>query len=223
MKTPWTRYLQLMEERPEAFVQDPLLPIETDPAQVEAFTARTGREIGVLYESPYRMMVVDLVRGPRGLFAYERILPASRGESVVTVPVWEGKLVLLEQFRHAPRRLQTAFPRGFGEDGLTAEENARKELREELRAEVLALRPLGRILPDSGLTGGETRVLLCRITRPGPEMGYEEIHGLRCLTAEELEREIAAGRIDDGFTLAAWALCRAAGALSLPWDGTEND
>lgn len=213
METPWTRYLRLMEERPEDFVQSPLLPIETDPALVAAFTARTGREIGVLYESPYRLLVVDLVRGPEGPFAYERLLPASRGDAVVTVPVWEDKLVLLEQFRHAPRRLQTAFPRGFGEDGLTAEENARKEIWEELRAKVLVQRPLGRVLPDSGLTGGETHAVLCRITEPRPETGYEEIYGLACLTPEELEREIAAGRIDDGFTLAAWALCRAAGAL----------
>ena len=212
-ETPWTRYLRLMEERPEAFVQSSLLPIETDPELAADFTARTGREIGVLYESPYRLLAVDLVRGPEGLFAYERILPAARGDGVVVVPVWEGKLVLLEQFRHAPRRLQTAFPRGFGEDGLTAEENACKEIREELRAEVLARRPLGRILPDSGLTGGETHAVLCRISEPRPEIGYEEIYGMSCLTPEELEREIAAGRIDDGFTLAAWALCRAAGAL----------
>lgn len=212
-ETPWTRYLRLMEERPEAFAQSSLLPIETDPEAAADFTARTGRKLGVLYESPYRLLVVDLVRGPEGLFAYERILPAARGDGVVAVPVWKGKLVLLEQFRHAPRRLQTAFPRGFGEDGLTAEENARKEIREELRAEVLARRPLGRILPDSGLTGGETHAVLCRISEPRPEIGYEEIYGMSCLTPEELEREIAAGRIDDGFTLAAWALCRAAGAL----------
>lgn len=206
---PWERYLQLMKERPEAFSESPLLPIVTDPELVKDFTARTGREIGVLYESPYRMLVVDLVRGAEGLFAFERVLPKSQGEAVVAVPVWNEKLVLLKQFRHALRRCQTAFPRGFGEDGLTAEENACKEVREELRAEVLLQRPLGRVEADSGLTGGEAHVVLCQITEPRPELQYEEIQGMVCLTPEELEREIAAGHISDGFTLSAWALCRA--------------
>lgn len=210
-ETPWTRYLRLMEERPAAFAESPLLPIVTDPELVREFTARTGREIGVLYESPYRMLVVDLVRGPEGLFAYERILPVSQGASVVAVPVWEGRLVLLEQFRHALRRCQIAFPRGFGEDGLSAEENARKEVREELRSEVLSQCPLGLMEADSGLTGGTAHVILCQVTEPKPELQYEEIQGVVCLTPAELEREIAAGRIRDGFTLSAWALCRAAG------------
>lgn len=210
---PWARYLRLMEERPDAFAPSPLLPIVTDPDLVAQFTARTGRTIGVTYESPYRLMVVDLVRGPEGLFAYERVLPAARGEAVVAVPLWEGKFVLLEQFRHALRRCQLAFPRGFGENGLTAEENARKEIAEELRAEVLDQRSLGPIVSDSGLTGGEARAVLCRITRPDPPLHYEEIQGMVCMTPEELGRAIAGGQISDGFTLSACALYQAQKSL----------
>lgn len=210
-ETPWTRYLRLMEERPSAFADSPILPIETDPEEIARFTAHTGRTIGVVYESPYRLMVVDLVRGPEGLFAYERVLPAAHGAAIVAVPVWEGKFVLLKQFRHALRSVQTAFPRGFGENGLSAEENTRKEVWEELHAQVLEQRPLGKIAADSGLTGGEAHVILCRITRPEPPLQYEEIQGMACLNREELEREIACGHISDGFTLSAYALYRAGG------------
>lgn len=208
-ETPWNRYLRLMEERPQAFSQSPLLPIVTDTDLAAQFTARTGRTLGVVYESPYRLMVVDLVRGPEGLFAYERVLPAARGDAVVAVPVWEGKFVLLEQFRHALRQCQTAFPRGFGENGLSAHENVRKEIQEELRAQVLEQRPLGRIASDSGLSGDEAHAILCRITRPDPPLQYEDIQGMVCLTPAELETEIAAGHITDGFTLSAYALYQA--------------
>lgn len=208
-ETPWQRYLRLMEERPEAFIQSPLLPIVTDPEEAAAFTRRTGRAIGVVYESPYRLLVVDLVRGPEGPFAFERILPKAQGAAVVLLPRWKGKFVLLEQYRHALRGCQTAFPRGFGEDGLTPAENACKELWEELRAQVIAQRPLGRIAIDSGLTGNHTEAILCEITEPDPPVQYEEIQGMVCLTPAELEARIAAGAIDDGFTLAAFALFRA--------------
>lgn len=208
-ETPWIRYLRLMEERPEAFTADPFLPIETNPELVAQFTARTGRTIGVVYESPYRLMVVDLVRGPEGLFAYERVLPAAQGAAIVAVPMWKGNFVLLEQFRHALRDVQTAFPRGFGENGLSAEENAQKEVWEELHAQVLEQRPLGKIVADSGMTGGETHAILCRITKPELPLGYEGIYGMVCLSQEELEREIACGHINDGFTLSAYALYRA--------------
>lgn len=210
-ETPWTRYLRLMGERPEAFTASSILPIETDPQEIAQFTARTGRTIGVVYESPYHLMVVDLVRGPEGLFAYERVLPAVHEAAVVAVPVWEGKFVLLKQFRHALRGVQTAFPRGFGEKGLSAEENTRKEVWEELRARVLEQRTLGKIAADSGLTGGEAHVSLCQITRPEPPLHYEAIQCMICLSQEELEWEIARGHINDGFTLSAYALYQARG------------
>lgn len=207
---PWERYLQLMEERPDAFAPDPALPIETDPAAAAAYTARTGRTVGVVYESPYHLMVVDLVRGPEGLFPYERVLPAVPRGAVVLAPLWEGKFVLLHQFRHALRACQLAFPRGFGEPGLSEEENTRKELREELGAEALSLKPLGQIVADSGLSGGGAQAMLCHITQPHPPLQYEGIQGMVCLTPEELGREIALGHINDGFTLSAYALFRAA-------------
>ena len=40
---------------------------------------------------------------------------------------------------------------------------------------------------------------------------YEAIQGMVCLSREELEREMARGTINDGFTLSAYALYRAGG------------
>lgn len=64
--------------------------------------------------------------------------------------------MLLKQYRHAIRRMQYAFPRGFAEeDDKTPADNAIRELQEEIHA-VITKSPvfLGRIVADSGLTGG---------------------------------------------------------------------
>lgn len=207
----WQAYLQLMEERPEAFAPSDQLAIVTDEALVEKFTEETGRKIGLLYQSAFRLLVVDLVQSPDGaLFAYERLLPAVREEGVAAVTVWEGKFVLLRQFRHALREEQYAFPRGFGEPGLTTEENVKKEVREELGAGTRSVRRLGRLTADSGLAGGYVSVYLCQVDGVAAVQGYEGIGGTVQLSQQELERWIREGRITDGFTLAAYSLyCQA--------------
>lgn len=206
LDTPLVRYQRLMGERPQAFAPSHLFPIETDPEIIANFTAHTGQPVGVIYESPYQILVVDLIRGPNGLFTYERVLPTAQGDPVVAIPIWEGRFVLLEQFRHPLRRCQIAFPRGFGEDGLSAEENVCKEIREELQSTVLAQRILGHVTTDSGLSAGSACVVLCRITEPKPVPEYEGIRRAICLTSAELEHQIADKQIDDGFTLSAYAL-----------------
>ena len=45
------------------------------------------------------------------------------------------------------------------------------------------------------------------------EAGYEEITGVVALGPQELEQWIAEGRINDGFTLAAWTLLKAKAVL----------
>ena len=206
----WKDYLRLTRERPECFQQDERLSIVLDEETVREFVSRTGKKIGVAYRSPYNLMVVDLVRDPAGkVFAYERLLPAVAKGAVVTVPVCEEHYALLRQFRHAIRREQYAFPRGFGEEGLSAEENAAKELEEELGARVLSVRTLGSVAADSGISSTSVVVVACEIDRTVLKKDYEGIQDVVLLSKEDLTRWIVSGRIDDGFTLSAWALLRA--------------
>lgn len=68
----WERYLQLADERPECFRQpdeqdgEGALEIILDETTVRQFSERSGRLIGVVYESPFSIVVVDLVRDVRG-------------------------------------------------------------------------------------------------------------------------------------------------------------
>lgn len=202
----WARYCALQKERPALFAASDVLRIITDEAAVQAFCRDTGRTVGVVYESRFSMMVVDLVEDSAGnRFAYERLVPAQTG-GVVSVPVYDGKFVLLRQYRHAIRSEQLAFPRGFGEPGLTAEQNLHKELSEEIGAQVERVRLLGTVAPDSGMMSTQAEVYFCTVSRPQNPFGHEGI--LRCvlLDAAELRAQIAAGAVTDGFTLAALAL-----------------
>ncbi len=204
----WQRYLELQAKRPEDF-RSGELEILTDEEQIDEFCDRTGKKLGVLYESDYHLLVVDLVRSEKtgAPFAYERMLPAKAG-AVVAIPHMEdGKIVLLKQFRHAIREDGYAFPRGFGEAGISAEENLKKELREELGAEHISdIRCIGSVAPDSGILASRAAVYACRVDQLNLHMGEEGILGVETVDAEMLDRMIAEGKISDGCSLAAWSL-----------------
>ena len=224
----WRLYEELMRARPTQFRQDPALRIETDLAQIchfeheqlqpavkkaaenEAAPEGIRGIAGMRYRSPYSMLVTDLVVDDKGKqFLYERTLPAVEEPAVVCITVQDGKFVLLEQFRHSMRKKQLAFVRGYGESGLSGEENAKKEIGEELGAEVHAIRLLGEVVADSGKDGSQAAVYYCEITGAICREGYEGIIALRYFTPDELKEQVRQGKIDDGFTLAALQLLSA--------------
>lgn len=203
--TSWDRYERLMKERPELFVQSDELKIITDRDRARRFSEETGKTIGVVYESAYSFLVVDLVESGGRCFTYERMVPANLG-GIVSLPIYNGKIVLLKQFRHAIRTHQLALPRGFGEAGITAEENLKKEIQEELGADVIKSSFLGKVYTDSGITSACINYFSCEITAPTLKKGYEGICELVLLTREEFSDGIRSGLINDSFTINAWAM-----------------
>ena len=95
-------------------------------------------DIGIIAEDDYVVVIRDLVRfGKERYGGYIRVLNRNStvdrtGKDVVVLAKYEDKFVLLRHFRHEKRAYCLECPRGFGEAGLTAEENARKELQEEI-------------------------------------------------------------------------------------------
>lgn len=205
----WLSYEKLLKERPELFKQSSALEIITDPKQVNSYYEETKRRLGVVYSSKWNTMLVDLVRNSEGIiFAYERVVPTSSGSAIVIIPRYKNKYLLLKQFRHAIRTEQYAFPRSFGEDGLSGEENAKKELTEEINATIKedSLVFLGKTVSDSGLCGNVVSIYQCEFEAYKLVEGYEEILEIIELTEEEMEEWIHSGKINDGFTLSAYAL-----------------
>ena len=222
------RYAELVIERPELFRETSQFPLVSDMRKIAHFAERERRKMGVVYESDYNMMVVDAIEGGKGgIYAYERVVPASKGEPVVVIPVIGDKVVLLEQCRHALRGAQLAFPRGFGEEGISASDNAEKELKEELGAVSKSTTCIGKVAPDSGLTSCVASVFLCEIegykrsgegagegkqnddgVEQGEQGDSEGILNATEMSLEEFEGCVAKGDITDGYTLAAYTLLR---------------
>ena len=201
-----TKYFRLMEERPQEFVGSEQGEIIKDPMILEIAMKERGRPLGVVYESPYHYLVVDLLKTPEGKYLfYERVMNAVQDPAVVIVPVLNGRFVLLHQYRHAMQGKQYAFPRGFGGPGLSAEENARKELREELGCEAKEVCCLGSVVADSGLCGNAVQVCAAIINTYETKLSYEGIAGAVWLDTDEMIQWITVGKIDDAFTISAFA------------------
>lgn len=197
----------LKKERPKEFQENPYFPIVLEPEQVETYVQETGVKVGVVYSSPYHLLVVDLIRNDDGsLYTYERLIPAVERGAVVALPRYKEKYVLLKQYRHSLHEYQYAFPRGFGEPGIVAEENVKKELWEEIGATVESCSHLGVVVADSGVSGNPVDVYTCELSHIEEQPGHEGIETIYFVSREELEEWIRIGKIQDGFTLAAWAL-----------------
>lgn len=202
----WKRYSELMQERPESFQNTGPIHIVKDWDIVEAYQKATGKTIGVCYESKFNILVVDLVYEQEGnYFPYERILPAIPRGAAVCVPMYQGKYILLRQYRHAMRDYQYAFPRGYATSGLPAEENARKETEEELGAKVRSTKYIGTVVADSGMSGQAVGIYLCEVESYHQPDHYEGIVGTCVVTHGELVDMICHNQISDGFTLAAYS------------------
>lgn len=152
-------------------------------------------------------MIVDPVLSENGsVFPYERVIPTN-DDGVVILPVFKERYVLLRQFRHAIRREQYAFPRGFSDPGCTILDNVRRELEEELGTKIIG-EPvkLGRITPDSGMTSGSAYAYKVEIGTFEEKVGYEGIKQIITVSDDEFSNLISTGEIDDGYTLGAYLL-----------------
>lgn len=206
------KYQKMRKEEKELFrgsPEAPFAPLDSEK-NLQALLRRQelyGCRYGVLYESPYNTLLVDPVLGKEGtVLPYERILPTG-GDGAVIVPRHNGNYVLLRHYRHAMQDTLYEFPRGFHEQGETPEENARRELKEELDASPSG-KPvfLGAIAPDSGLTSRRTAVYLTEIDGYRADDPAEGITGTLEVSPAQLEDMVRSRKVLDGYTLGAISL-----------------
>lgn len=202
-------YKELMKSRPELF-EDGVIHIVKDEETIAQYEKETGRDIGIVYKSAYNMVLVDLVYIEEGkYFAYERLVPTVAKGATVILPVCNGHFVLVKQYRHALRNYQYSLPRGYGENKLSAAENARKEIREELGAEATNIRYLGECVANSGISGDKVAVYTCEVDNISTDVREEGIVDYILVTEKELKEMLRTGKINDGFTMSAYALFKA--------------
>jgi ADP-ribose pyrophosphatase len=163
-------------------------------------------------------VVRDLVEFPDGRIGgyirfINRMSSEAGGVNVVMMCVRDNEVLMIRRFRHEERRWSWEFPRGFGEPGLTAEENARKELEEEIGAIPSELKLLA-FVPEER---GGTAVFLAEIA-PDQEIKLETgeaIASFRWVSKAELDELVAQGKLDDWYSLWAYVVVMTKHILSL--------
>lgn len=214
-------YLVFARSRPELFAnpRGTIITILLDPAEIheveaDAMTRLRAKglpeewgRVGIAYRDQYMTLLRDAVQFPDGSRGtYIRFVDWGEGAAgVIVLPIYRGHVVLERHFRHATRTWHLELPRGFGTAGLSQEENARRELEEEIGAVVTRLESLGMVYPDSGASTENDALFYAEIeSYTGPD-AHEAIDELELVTIEEFERRLRDGEITDGFTLIAYA------------------
>lgn len=221
------KYLQLMKERPDLFhnPDEPgAIKIILDSGRILAEQKRIQAElraknlperyidIGILSEDQWFWVVRDMVEFPDGhVWGYIRYINRMSSEqggfNVVIMCVQGDQVLMIRKFRHEERSWSWEFPRGFGEPGLSAEENALKELEEETGAKPSRLTMLTNVTEE----GGGTAVFYAEIS-PNQKITVETgegIGGYRWVSLSELDEIVAQGKVSDWFSLWAYALAKA--------------
>lgn len=198
------RYFDYIEMFPKLFSPNHYLRIVTDRKEITEYALNDDNGIGVIYENEYFAVVVDLLETESGnRYTSTRIINRNGYNGVVIVPIYNEKIVLLEHFRHGTRQLEIELPRGFSDPGLLPEENAIKEVFEEIGGKVSKLESCGSIISDTGLTGGEVHIFTCNLESIGNVSSEEGIKEYKLLSLAEIEELIYKGIIKDSFTISA--------------------
>ncbi len=124
--------------------------------------------------------------------------------AVCMIPIdGEGRLLLVEQYRHGPRARLLEIPAGTLEAGENPAETAARELREEVGMRAGRVEPLGGFWIAPSYATEYIHLFLCTELTPDALPGDEdEDIEIMALTHEEALAAIDAGRIIDAKSIA---------------------
>lgn len=215
-------YDKLISEYPELFSnQSAAIQIVTDSDEILDWQKHRREQlaqsskplewanIGIVFDDPYFLILRDLVEFPGGfrngyVRLYSRAYLEDGAAIVVTLPEMDGKLLLVQHFRHATRSWHWEIPRGFGEYGVDSRTQAIIELREEVGGDASEIVDLGSIYHNAAFDGNPANLFLAHMVSTGKSQTEEGIGEAIWVSVSEFEKMIANGEITDGFTIAAY-------------------
>lgn len=222
-------YLAFARAYPERFVNPPeggftILLGGDEIREVEAQMAQKLQakglptewaQVGIVYQDQYGMILRDAVRFPGGaLGTYIRFIGnVDSGPSAIVLPLYHGQVLLVRRFRHATRTWHLEIPIGLGVKGLSGEENARRELVEELGATISRLVPFGTMEEEPGLTESPAELFFAQVESYGEINTHEGITEVLRVAVPEFERMMHDSEITDSFTIIAYLRAKLQGLL----------
>ena len=133
---------------------------------------------------------------------------------VVILTVIKDKILLLNVDRKGTNRFELEFPRGCSEPTQSPEENACRELQEEIGAIPKQLIFLGNSISDTAWGTGDVYLYYAEVDEIGNLQTEEGIKDYFLVTFSELLELIAENKIQDGFTLSAITKAIAKGLIN---------
>jgi len=142
--------------------------------------------------------------GQRGIYGV-----VEKHDSAIILPIDQGRVWLVEQFRYPIQERALELPQGGWEMEVDdPEQLARGELREELGLEAAEMTRLGMLWIAYGFTRQKQHVYLATGLRETSRQPDAEEHDLtvRSFSIAEFEKMMRSGAIRDNCTLSAWGL-----------------
>jgi ADP-ribose pyrophosphatase len=173
-------------------------------SEVPSITMVSSREV---YRNHWmRVREDEIVRsnGAHGIYGL-----VEKDDAAIIVPIDNGRIWLVEQFRYSICERALELPQGGWEMEIdNPEELARGELREEIGLDAAEMICLGMTWIAYGFTRQKQHVFLATGLTPAPGERDAEEHDLipRSFAIEEFEQMMLDGTIRDGCTLSAWGL-----------------
>lgn len=221
-------YFAFAASRPDLFpsAEGRALKILINPADIAAvedlMAARlrkrgvpeSGGEVGIVCEDPYFILLRDALEFPDG-DRRTHIRRINRGSDAVAVlSIFEGRLVLVRHFRHAPGRSLLEIPRGGIEAGQTPEDAVHAEVDEEIGGKIARIVKLGFCYDSTGMNYHGLHLFFVRLSAIGAPQAAEGISAIELFSPADFEERLKAGELLDAVTVTAYCHAKVLGLLN---------
>ena len=176
---------------------------ETHP-EGRTITTLSSREV---YRNHWMRLREDEIlrsNGKKGIYGV-----GEKDDAAIIIPIDEGKVWLVEQFRYTIQERALELPQGGWEMEVEhPEELARGELKEEMGLDATLMTYLGTLWIAYGFTRQKQHVFLATGLTDTEKDPDPEEHDLviRSMPVEEFEQLMLNGTVRDNCTVSAWGL-----------------
>lgn len=160
----------------------------------------------VIFEHKRITLIEDEVELPGG--ERTKYLKFKSGGKAATIICKRGNKILLQkEYSYPPNKMLFQFPGGSISNDKVPEEGANRELMEESGLKARKIKLLGKYLMDNRRSDTYMYVFLANnFEKKSLEKDFEEQIETFWLTERQVDKLIRQGGLENGFSLAAWAL-----------------